>query len=212
MNDLMFQKGLEAGFAGDWEIVEEAAVYDADTAAALLYMLERRMPPELKYRIAREHYSHHGDEIPIIRRFLRENKKYRPENWRDELPEAVRENEIFTVYRAGCEPIEKAQYRMSWTLSRDVAEWFANRHEYLKQSEQHIYRASIMAANVIAYIGGRSEFEIVQYRRVKNIVELPRQGFSEEFREILRMQGRFDKQGDIEMIEYVNRKLKEEQK
>ena len=38
MNDLMFQKGLEAGFAGDWEIVEEAAIYDADTAAALLYM------------------------------------------------------------------------------------------------------------------------------------------------------------------------------
>lgn len=212
MNDLMFQKGLEAGFAGDWEIVEEAAVYDADTAAALLYMLEHRMPSELKYRIAREHYSHHGDEISIIRRFLRENKKYRPENWRDELPEAVRENEIFTVYRAGCEPIEKAQYRMSWTLSRDVAEWFANRHEYLKQSEQHIYRASIMAANVIAYIGGRSEFEIVQYRRVKNIVELPRQGFSEEFREILRMQGRFDIQGDTEMIGYVNRKLKEEQK
>ena len=212
MNTLMYQKGLTAGFSDDWKTVEKAAVYDADTAAALLYMLEHRMPPELKYRIAREHYSHHGDEIPIIRRFLRENKKYRPENWRDELPEAVRENEIFTVYRAGCEPIEKAQYRMSWTLSRDVAEWFANRHEYLKQSEQHIYRASIMAANVIAYIGGRSEFEIVQYRRVKNIVELPRQGFSEEFREILRMQGRFDKQGDIEMIEYVNRKLKEEQK
>ena len=212
MNTLMYQKGLTAGFSDDWKTVEEAAVYDADTAAALLYMLERRMPSELKYRIAREHYSHHGDEIPIIRRFLRENKKYRPENWRDELPEAVRENEIFTVYRAGCEPIEKAQYRMSWTLSRDVAEWFANRHEYLKQSEQHIYRASITAANVIAYIGGRSEFEIVQYRRVKNIVELPRQGFSEEFREILRMQGRFDKQGDIEMIEYVNRKLKEEQK
>lgn len=212
MNDLMFQKGLTAGFAGDWETVEETAVYDADTAAALLYMLERRMPPELKYRIAREHYSHHGDEIPIIRRLLRENRKLRPENWRDELPEAVRENEIFTVYRAGCEPIEKAQYRMSWTLSRDVAEWFANRHEYFGHPEQHIYCAAITAAGVIAYIGDRSEFEIVQYRQVKNIMEVPREGFSEEFREILRMQGSFDKRGDMEMIEYVNRKLKEEQR
>lgn len=100
---------------------------------------------------------------------------------------------------------------MSWTLSRDVAEWFAERHEYFHQSKQHIYRATITAANVIAYIGGRGEYEIVQYRSVKNIVELPREGFSDEYREILQMQSGFDLRGRKEKDEYVNRKLMKEQ-
>lgn len=211
MNNKVFYEGWKAGFDNDWTTVEKAAVYDAETAAELLKIFEKKMPPEMKYRIVLEHYCHHGDEIPIIRRCLRESKKYRPENWRDELPEAVRGNEIFTVYRAGRELIEKAQNSMSWTLSRDVAEWFAERHEYFHQSKQHIYRATITAANVIAYIGGRGEYEIVQYRGVKNIAELPREGFSDEYREILQMQSGFDLRGRKEKDEYVNRKLMEEQ-
>ncbi len=211
----MYYKGFRAGCAGDWETVEDAAKCDAETAAELLHMLDWKMPPDMKYRIACYHYSHHGDEFPVIRRCLRENKQYRPANWRDELPEAVRDNEVFTVYRASSQSIEKVRYSMSWTLSRDVAEWFANRNDFYGRPAQHIYRATITADGVIAYLDGRSEFEIVQYRRVKNITELSREGISDEYKEICKINEHFtwetyQKERAVK-LEYVNRKLKEAQ-
>ena len=216
MDDLMYHKGLKAGVAGNWELVEDAAQCDAETAAALLQILDEKMPSELKYRIALYHYSHHGDNYPVIRRCLRENKKHRAENWRDQLPEAVRANKVFTVYRGGSESINKAKYKMSWSLSRDVAEWFASRNVLFGYPDQHIYRATIPADKVIAYINDRSEFEIVQYQNVRNIVELPCEGVSEEYKAIEKItQESFSmetvqKQREAK-LEYVNRKLKESQ-
>jgi hypothetical protein len=73
---------------------------------------------------------------------------------------------------------------MSWTLSRDVAEWFAKRHRVTHNLPQHLYKGVIPAEKVIAYIGDRSEFEIVQYRSVKQIEEISFQGISEEFQSL----------------------------
>ncbi len=47
-----------------------------------------------------------------------------------------------------------------------------------------VYRGIISADKVIAYIGGRLEFEIVQYRGVKNIKEIPLAGISAGFEEM----------------------------
>lgn len=58
---------------------------------------------------------------------------------------------------------------MSWTLWRDVAEWFAERHEYYGQGMQHLYKATISADDVIAFTNGRQEFEIIQYQGVRDI-------------------------------------------
>ena len=46
------------------------------------------------------------------------------------------------------------------------------RHELTHPGEQHLYRASIAADKVIAYIGNRNEYEIVQYREVKGVEEI----------------------------------------
>ena len=46
------------------------------------------------------------------------------------------------------------------------------RHERTHPGKQYLYRASIAADKVIAYIGDRNEYEIVQYRGVKGIEEI----------------------------------------
>ncbi|MCC8104978.1 MAG: hypothetical protein LIO99_03020 [Clostridiales bacterium] len=106
-------------------------------------------------------------------------------NWREALPETVRNLDSFIVYRAGSEPIEKAKYSISWTLLLDTAEWFAARHKhYRPQEKQHLYRATISADKVVAYLDDCGEFEIVQYRNVKNVEELPIRGTSPEYMDI----------------------------
>ncbi len=46
------------------------------------------------------------------------------------------------------------------------------RHEHTHPGEQHLYWASIAADKVIAYIGERNEFEIIQYRRGNDVEEI----------------------------------------
>ena len=46
---------------------------------------------------------------------------------------------------------------------------------------QHLYKGTISANKVIAYIGSRDEFEIVQYRSVKDLEEITPFGLSAEF-------------------------------
>lgn len=184
IQDQMIQEGLHAAMQKDWNTFEKIATYDAYVGAFLLSSLDSQLPPELKWNIAVEHYCNNGDNYPSIRRILKASAKCKPESWRDSLPESVRDLTAFTVYRAGGEELGKANYSMSWTLSRDVAEWFAKRHRITHNWPQHLYKGVIPAEKVIAYIGDRSEFEIVQYRSVKQIEEISFQGISEEFQSL----------------------------
>ncbi len=179
------KEAVRAGRSGDWVTVRKIAFYEASMAADVLRFLEDIMPAEVKRKIALEHYTNHGDHYPIIRKHVRNSLKARPENWREKLPEAVRCLDSFTVYRAGLEPLDKAKCSLSWTLSRDVAEWFANRQKFLYGQMGHIYKATISADKVIAFDNGRNEFEIIQYRNVKNIEEIPMQGYSEGYQRYL---------------------------
>lgn len=181
----MWNEAIDAGRNGDWDTVKKIASYDANMAASIFRVIEKLMPDEVKCSIALKHYTHHGDQYPIICKHVRNALKIRSENWREKLPEAVRHLASFTVYRAGLEPLDKAKYSLSWTLSRDVAEWFANRQKFLYGQLGHIYKATISAEKVIAFDNGRNEFEIIQYRNVKNIEEIPIQGYSEGYQRYL---------------------------
>jgi len=185
VNDYAFIKGMNAYREKDWATFETVSCSDVETAAMLLSCCKNVAPKEVLCKIALYHYIHHGDYFPIIRKYVRMALPYRSKDWRDNLPESVRELKTFVVYRAGNEPIEKAKYSISWTLLPDVAEWFAARHEHYHPDEKrHLYRATISADKVIAYINERYEFEIVQYRNVKNIEEIPSTGVSQEFMNI----------------------------
>lgn len=78
--------------------------------------------------------------------------------------------EVLTVYR-GCENIDGLN-GMSWTLSEDIAQFFANR--YFKRSQNGtIYQAKINKTDVICYINDREEQEIiVDYRKLYDIEQI----------------------------------------
>ena len=142
------------------------------------------MPLEAKCRFALEHCDNHGDHSPIIRKYVRRARIIRPENWRDALPESVRGLDTFTIYRGSSSDISRAS--LSWSLSYDVAEWFARRNNFLYQLPVHVYQATIKADKVIAYLNEREEFEIVQYRNVKDVQEItPLRGYSPQYEKYL---------------------------
>lgn len=180
------QEAIRAASKGDWDTVEKIACCDVRIGVDILNCLGYTMPEKLKRSIALYHYIEHGDFYPTIRKHVRGALKARPEDWRKDLPESVRYMDSFTVYHAGAEPLDKVKNALSWTLSRDVAEWFAKRHEITHNLPQHIYKATIAANKVIAFLNERNEYEIIQYRNVKDIEEVPAQGFSEAYREYLR--------------------------
>ena len=178
---ILLKMASEAMNSHDQTGINKVAHYNAEMGNFMITFYEDRLSLEQKCEIAMYHYSGHGDNYPAIRKYVRKARIIRPENWRAELPTSVRDLDTFIVYRGGSEEIGKAAYSMSWTLSQEVAEWFMKRHELTHPGEQHLYRGSISADKIIAYIRDRNEFEIVQYRGVKNIEEISLVGLSQEF-------------------------------
>ena len=92
-------------------------------------------------------------QIEILKRLRKCNPKYLmgQENFKvyENLPD------IFTVYRGLQENAQEDG--LSWTLSKDVAEWFANRFD----NEGEIIEKVIHKSEVIAYFSDRDEDEIV---------------------------------------------------
>ena len=177
-----YKEAVQAAHNQDWQTFEKYSFYDAKMMEDLLYKCEHLMPLEIKCQYALKHYYSHGDHSPIIRKYVRRAKVIRPENWRDALPESVRNLDSFTVYRGGIGSIERAPLSISWSLSYDVAEWFAHRSELFYRCPCHVYQGKIHADKVIAYLPERSEFEIIQHRNVKDVQEItPLRGYSPPF-------------------------------
>ncbi len=109
-----FQEAVQAAHDQDWQTFEKYSFYDAKMMEDLLYKCEHLMPLEIKCRYALQHYYSHGDHSPIIRKYVRRAKIIRPDNWRDALPESVRNLDTFTIYRGGIGNIERAPLSISW--------------------------------------------------------------------------------------------------
>ena len=177
-------KAEEAMLRGEWESVSQYICGYAETGAIVLQIGKHIIPKPIQYQIAIELYTDKGDMYSEILDIVKNGNEYRPDDWNKEMPECVRNETTFTVYRAGEESIDDATECMSWTLWRDVAEWFAERHEYYRQGKQHLYKATISADDVIAFTNSRQEFEIIQYRGVKDIEEIPRLGVSGAYKDL----------------------------
>lgn len=187
--DAQFQKAVQAAHNQDWDTFEHSSFYDARMMEDLLYVCEDFMPLEAKCRFALEHYDNHGDHSPIIRKYVRRARIIRPENWRDALPESVRDLDTFTIYRGSSSDISRAPLSLSWSLSYDVAEWFARRNNFLYQLPVHVYQATIKADKIIAYLNYRNEFEVLQYRNIKDVQEItPLRGYSSLYNAFLKSQ------------------------
>ena len=147
----------------DWEEFIKIGLRPDIMQAAFWYYDE--MPDSMKYDFAISAYIKDGDSIPAVRKAVRSARKYGAPSF----PEDLEGLEVFTVYRAGEEPIDKAKYRISWTLSKEEALFFLNRYG---SRARHLYRAKIRREDVIAYCNEREEEEIMQYRKVYDIEEI----------------------------------------
>ena len=168
--------------------VEAASMYLNYSARVFSYMLSidenRFIPPEVKRKLGIRHYTCGGNYFKNICSVVRKSLKFRPEDWDKDMPEAVKGQDYFTVYRAGIEDISEAAEHISWTISKDVAMWFAEKYIHEGCEDLHVYKGIIPAKKVIAYLNDRWEFEIVQCKSVENIVEIPFERPAEEFMEI----------------------------
>ncbi len=67
--------------------------------------------------------------------------------------------DVVTVYR-GCSPRERKRPQgISWTLSRDKAEWFARRYAFGKP--MIVLQATNPRGSVLCFIGDRAEREVI---------------------------------------------------
>ena len=175
-------KAEEAILCEEWDSISHYIFGYAETGAIVLQIGKHIIPKPIQYQIAIRLYTNKGDMYDEILDIVKNGKDFRPVDWNKEMPECVRNETNFTVYRAGSESIDEVAESMSWTLWRDVAEWFAERHEYYGQGTQHLYKATISVDDIIAFTNGRQEFEIIQYQGVRDIEEIPRIGVSENTR------------------------------
>ena len=68
---------------------------------------------------------------------------------------------VITIFRGECTesiPIKKAA---SWTIDKEVAEFFRRRYLFLTPGETKIYTAEVNPCNVIAYTNERKEKELI---------------------------------------------------
>lgn len=74
--------------------------------------------------------------------------------------------DVVTVYRGVTTYNDKNIKVLSWTTNVETAEWFAKRYD----EKGIIYSATIKKENILAFFGGRSEFEvIVEPKYLQNI-------------------------------------------
>ncbi len=155
-----------------WERVSSLIVLNPNIMAEGLELVYRRLPDEYRYSIPTQCYTHNGDRMPIIRKYVRQARKYAPIEKR--IPAEMIGLPEIEIYRAGEEPLDKTAYRISWTTSLDVAKWFYDRAEARHQPQRHIYKGIIKPEKIICYTNDRQEQEVMQYNSVKNIVEIGR--------------------------------------
>ena len=170
--NLLADEYFEAVECEDWERVSSLIVLNPNIMAEGLELVYHRLPDEYRYSIPTQCYTHNGDRMPIIRRYVRQSRKYAPIEKR--IPAEMIALPELQVYRAREETLDMAIYRISWTTSLDVAKWFYDRAVARQQPQRHIYKGIIKPEKIICYTNDRQEQEVMQYNNVKNVVEIER--------------------------------------
>ena len=90
----------------DWETVSSLITLNPETMALALECTYNHLPDEYKFSIPTECYTHHGDSMPTVRKYVRVARKFMPDAKR--IPTEFLSMQEIQVYRAGEEEIGKA--------------------------------------------------------------------------------------------------------
>lgn len=129
------------------------------------------LPDDKKYKIVLDIYQAWEGPVRCMKKYIRDIRKYRPQNYLDDLPEELSNSDLLTVYRGGSECLVQTEYATSWTLDKEKAVWFAKRKIIFKLPA-HLYEGVISKRCIIAYLDGRSEKEVLQYGSVREVREI----------------------------------------
>lgn len=161
---------------GDWEefIQQVAGVYELMPAVFRPGGLCDEMPDDMMRRLLLECYVHNGDSLFSLRLRISDL----PRRGAEALPPEYADADVLTVYRAAEEEPEESQYSLSWTLKRDVAEFFM--YKYNNRHARYLLEAKLDVADVIDYIELRNEAEVLQDQAVYDIKVLDEIGDPDE--------------------------------
>lgn len=160
---------------GEWLHLAISMTLDWQTLAVTFAAYFDEVPKEYRRDFLIELFMNHGDTIPAIRSQVKKIRKY----GEPVLPLELEGQNPIVVYRAGSEPLDRAAYRMSWTIDRKVAEHFIVYSGLRFMSDMHLYRGTIAREKILANTNGREEKEIIQYHGVRNIEDLGMMTYSE---------------------------------
>lgn len=162
----LFKRIQELANAQKWEEFCTIVEVHPEIMGPAFDLFYNNIPEQYKREFTLECYMYKGDRIAQVRRAIRKL----PPAGLTELPKEYSKQKTITIYRAGEEHIEKAKYRLSWTLSKETALFFLNK--YVFRHANYLYQADIFPKDVIAYTNERNEKEVIQYRKVFNVKEL----------------------------------------
>lgn len=169
--ELLCEDLMDATEDEDWEKVSSLISVNPDFMEYGMETAYGALPDEYKYSIPMDCYIHNGDRMPIVRKYVQRAIQYAPLEKR--IPAEMISLKEIEVYRAGMEPIEQAQHRISWTTSLAVAQWFYDRANF-RHCPCHLYKGIITPEKIICFTDNRQEKEVMQYGSVTNIVEIER--------------------------------------
>lgn len=143
------------------------------SAVEALLMLYDEIPDKQKYQIVFDVYTNLKSPAKDLKKLVYDVKKYRPNKNITPLKKKVDGNNNLTVFRGVGKKEKSPQLSLSWTLKKEVALFFARDYFITKSRTDtfYLYTGEINIDDVIHYTNGRKEFEIIQYRSVKNIRE-----------------------------------------
>ena len=139
-----------------------------DQLAAYKYVFEY-LSDDVKYQLFIDIYNYVESGFRNVTvKMLDKLKRLRPIDSIDILKEKEDTDGYITIYRGSSSrsrPVEKA---ISWTLNHDIAEFFAKRFDETESGV--VYEAKAKNKDVIAYINGRKEEEVlIRYKKVQLI-------------------------------------------
>jgi hypothetical protein len=147
------------------------------TATNMLDFFYDCIPDKQKYNIVIDVYTNAKCATKRFSKYIKDIKKYRPINYVKSIKQFADEKGNITVYRGGTDTSAPPNKGISWSIERSIAEFFAYRFQCLG-IKGYVYSGEINIKDVIAYTNDREEYEILQYKSVKNIVLLPEDGRS----------------------------------
>lgn len=115
----------------------------------------------------------------LIKKVKKYNKKDTINN--AELIGLLDADGYLTVYHGHV--IEDLTNHNSWTIKKEVAEYFGNRNAlFNKKKKYYVINGKVKLKDIITYITDRNEFEVVVPGECVNIIETERHEYKEDFK------------------------------